>query len=204
MNTKTSKRARRPKLRLRPDYTSGKKYPNGISSTVLAMQQFWLAAAEGKKGPRFSRPQFLSKCNFLEVFDQILKKYPGDRQETEPSKSRETLVNDLIFGRHDLSYVKLRTLADFVNLPAGLFVLFTQCVSLEREVKQEGGHEARLACLPVIEGLQRVVDCMKARLHKSQPDGDVFMERYDTDEDSYLPSMEMLKAWSDAYNNRKK
>jgi hypothetical protein len=46
------------------------------------------------------------------------------------------MLNDLTFGRHDLPYFKLHALAEFVNLPAGLFLLFTQFVSAERDARE--------------------------------------------------------------------
>lgn len=185
------------KTRIRQDTDDDKKYPNGISSAVLAIYQFWHSAGGRRPARPRTRFQFVSRTNFMEVYRRVVAKYPGTKKKPSTPAKIADMLNDLSYGRHDLNYYKLRALAEFINLPTGLFLLFTHCSSLER---QSGG--STKSCLEVLDGLQRVIDLTRGLAEQARdPNRGVFMEQYNPAPDCYLPSVESLKAWSDAFNN---
>jgi hypothetical protein len=187
------------RIRLQSDYTGGKKYPNGISSTVMSMYRYWISTSKGKPTKQTSRPQFVEKSNWVNVCKGVLERYPGIERKPKTPSSISSVVDDLSAGRHDLHYFHIRALAEVVDLPAGLFVLFTQCVSLEREANAQEP-KSRDECLALIEGLGRIVEYSKKLLEADNPSADRFMRHYDSD--SYLPNMDVLKGWRDAFNKR--
>ena len=192
---------RRPKHQYREDGTKEKKFPNGVSVTVKAMVQSWIPLSNGDPTSRLSRREFIEQSNFVEVYDRIAAKYGGVRRKPKTKGSTASMLNDLTFGRHDLPYYKLRALAQFVGLPTGMFVLFTQCVSAERDAR-ESGRNAQAVCLEIISGMQRIADAMKRHIEGTNNGDPIFLHQYDQTTESILPSMELLKRWSDLYNNR--
>ena len=119
------------------------------------------------------------------------------------------MLHDLVNGENELPYYQLRALAEYIDIPTGLLVLFTQCVSIEREEYEKAqGKKApsdpppdlRAVCLALLDDVERVVKTAKAHIAASEVRDEIFMKWYDEDENSYLPNMEMLKVWRDAYN----
>jgi hypothetical protein len=199
MATKSGKR--KPTHHHRDDEEPGKKFPNGISATVQAVVQSWIPLLSGDHTTQLSRPEFVRRSRFVEVYNRIAKKYGGVNKKPRTEGSASSMLNDITFGRHDLPYFKLRALAEFVELPTGLFVLFSQCVSAEREAR-DSGSDARAKCLEIITGIRRVADDMEARLRDNTSLDKLFLRRYDKSSQGLLPSVELLKQWSDLYNNR--
>lgn len=113
-----------------------KSYPNGILVTAAALWQRW---AFHEKGPNFAKTsaeQFEKLYGLKGIASGLKKKYPGAKKQalTKPGEDIQKIGN----GSHaELNYMQLRRMAEVVDLPVGLFLLFTNLVSKERRVEKD-------------------------------------------------------------------
>jgi hypothetical protein len=200
------KKHRRTRKLVLKDRSPPKRFPSSIAATVLAIRQYWLQEIEriDKNTPGLSVEDFLNESDFEECYLRVMSLYRGIRNP--PLDSPDSQLYDIPKNDTNMDYYKLRTFAKFTEVrPAGIFLLFTQLVGEElRAIDQ--GRDAKEACIQLLDGVQRIVECTKQHLLDPAKGGAAkrsFWRQYgDTGaEDNLLPNMEMLKLWRDAFLN---
>jgi hypothetical protein len=116
-----------------------KTYPNGIQVTFGALWQYWWEYAEFQ-GARSSDSSETSAVEFGEIFDlasiaaMLQAKYKDIKPPATPKSAGEAFQevgNGTCVG---LDYFRLRWASELIDLPVGLFVLFTHLISRERRL----------------------------------------------------------------------
>lgn len=200
MTRKNRKRAERHMARRRhvPDGTEGKRFPNGISATVRAIYTSWHAVANGEPaGAEFLTPlEFCDRTNFAAVYGEVLAHYPGISKRA--TTSLHSMLDDLDAGnRTNIAFHHLRTLAQFVGLDTGLFLLFTQFVSNERKDIDERGIDPNAQTLEMIRSLRSFFSRLEEEVVARGGDGPIFTKSIPSG--GHIVDIEALKLWSDLY-----
>lgn len=106
-----------------PDATKKKKFSSGVQATIRSVRKFWLAKPED--GPERTVKSFVAE--FGKTFERVAQAYPGVHENSKDGI--EGVVERLELQHRDIDFRDMRALAEFVDLPTGLFLLFTQCVA---------------------------------------------------------------------------
>lgn len=190
--------------RLRDDGDKQKAYPNGIQVTAHAIWQYWLNVTGQTEIRHTSLRDFQRISNITEVAKSVADRYPGLNQK--PVSSSDMMPYRI--GTRDraaLSYFQIRVLADYVELPTSLFMLFTHLVSEEKNAQvncKDSNQEVR----KLIECAERFITEARRQLDEHEETGDtsgsIFSVEYrDPDNHealTWLAKMDSLKLLVDA------
>jgi len=114
----------------RPDGDPFKRFPNGLRATLKSIRKFWHGAFVHEGAPR-NAGNFAKR--FLATYNEVASRY-GRKPKTQASL--KSLINKLessgVEGT-DITFSKMRAYAQFVDLPTGLLLLFSQAVSQEAQ-----------------------------------------------------------------------
>jgi hypothetical protein len=164
----------------REDRDEEKCFPNGISATVRAIQQYWPHIIDPTVSENLGVDEFLSKSDFIAVYESVIDIYQGIEQKAKEYSSINGMIGDI--GRPEkgkkLSFYELRALAAFVDLPTGLFLLFTQLISDERREKDEGG-DPRGRAQKLINGIRAFVNAAQKHIDSIEEGDQLFTYIYD-------------------------
>ncbi len=199
--TTSKKRQYRTTTKDIPDRHEDKKFPTGISSTILGLQYFWNEIAHGGESG-LTPEQFCEKTGFAEVYGAVQALYTTRMPvDSKNSESLGRVIHRLINQTRNIDFVDLRSLAQFVGLPTGLFLLFTQCVSDERRSGPDS-IAARETALALMERIGRVVEVTTRYIRERPPNQPIFQRIYDDLGQQYMADIAVLKLWADAFNNK--
>lgn len=199
------KKPTRTTTKTKSDDDETKRFPNGISATVLAIQHYWKSLTIG--GPDRMTPGQFCDSGFRDVYRNVIDKYRGIRKRPHPDEGDglAKAIHKLTNGTTDLEFFHLRSFAEFVGLPTGIFLLFTQMVSDERRALDD-----RTPATQMKEELLCLIRATKAVMVDAEnyitehPDLErIFTHVYDTDGQKYMAKADVLKVWSDAFARSK-
>ena len=134
---------RRPRgIVARPDFHAGKKFPNGIKATIKSIRKSWPREVS-ERAPR--TPEAFGAL-LLETYNGISARYGTDPSDpTKLARIIERLEGSGDSDDTDINFAKLRAYSDFIGIPTGLFLIYTQLVSLERHGKSRSELANRLS-----------------------------------------------------------
>jgi hypothetical protein len=108
-----------------------RKFSEGIKGTIIAICKYWSRAypdnpadATFKILPE-KRDRALFVENFLPTFERIEEHYPGQPLTT----NLEGRIRDILTEAHEIKFYEMRAFAEFVGLPTGVWMLFTNVLS---------------------------------------------------------------------------
>jgi hypothetical protein len=197
----SKKRAHRTTTKDLPDRDDHKQFPVGISSAVLALQYYWHEIANG--GPSGLTPeQFCNLTGFGNVYGAVQDLYrKRTRVDHENCDSLGKVIHRLVNQTRNIAFVDLRAFAQFVGLPTGLFLLYTQCDSDERRCGDDRA-AARKTALELLQGIRRVIEATEEYIEKRPLDQPLFRRIYDDAGEEHLADVGVLKLWADAFKNK--
>ena len=178
-----------------PDRHEDKFFPTGISATIVAISSRWSHVQNGGRD-NLSVPEFLRITKFTEVLRYVNDIYKRRRNpvNTESESSVKQYIYKLVNQKRSADFADLRIFAEFVGLPTGLLLLFTQFVSDENRMRNK--EEFRIHALNFVKKLRNLIDDVERRLEQSTDDYK-FINVYS--EDKYSANVCELKKWADAY-----
>lgn len=220
----------RPRLYHTPkDKSDDKAYPNGILVTFAALWQRWAIVDKGRAGQSTSAKEFAETYQLRDIGFKLKKDYPGSpippgylvksdaKADAKAGAEFQYLGGSNMKGSDtkNLSYMALRRAADVVDLPAGLFVLFTNFVSLERRTEKRINDgelsSKRVELLKLAEKVERFGHEVRKVIEESSEDDEIFYDAYppgtwvrpdknkpDPEEEAYLADLKVLKRLRDA------
>jgi len=185
----------------RPDGHAEKRFPTGISSTILAIQNYWPSLTMDK--PEHLTPeQFCEQGKFIDAYERVIKLYPGIKKKAAARGGVTRMIHRLCNGKQDIEFYQMRAFAEYVGLPTGIFLLFSHFVSEEHHAIQDGV-SSRDRLLTFVRRLKRVIETAESQIQTSVDTEHVFNHIYDEPSgpmDKHMAKALALKAWSDAYN----
>lgn len=191
-----------------PDRHQDKIFPTGISSTVCGLYHYWDEIANGGK-PGLTPEKFCDsrglaevdgvRQTFAEVYGAVQALYPKRTQINHRSSDNlGAKIGDLVRQDVNVDFVDLRAFAQFLALPTGALLLFTQCVSDER--RAGGDREAaRKTARSFLRAIRRVVDATENYINSRRDDEPLFIKVYDDAGQEYLADIGVLKMWADVF-----
>jgi hypothetical protein len=114
----------------RPDGDPFKRFPNGLRATLKSIRKFWHGAFV-HEGAERNVDNFAKR--FLTTYNEVASRY-GRKPKTQASL--KSLINKLESSGEegtDITFTKMRAYAEFVGIPTGLLLLFSQAVSHEAQ-----------------------------------------------------------------------
>jgi len=189
----------RTTTKVRPDGDLKKRFPNGISSTILAVQYYWHELKNnGQAG--LTPEKFCDEAGFRKVYQDIVDLYPGIRKKANPAEGDglARMIHRLANGTQDIEFFQLRAFAQYVGLPTGLFLLFTQMVSDERRSIEQhrDPHEASLKLLGQV---RKAIEAAETCIENNRNELRIFTHAYDEVGAKQMAKARTLKVWSDAF-----
>ncbi|UCI07322.1 hypothetical protein [Mesorhizobium sp. B1-1-8] len=179
-----------------------KLFPDGIEATFLAIQNYWLNL-KMKKPERMSALQF-TKAGFRRVFKAVVAKYgavvdPGDVDDDDSIKR---VLQRLCSQNRALEFYHLRSFAEFVELPTGMLLLFSQMVSDERRMLDDGFslEQTNDFLIDFITSTEHAVKAARQLLEERGKFDRVFTFAYDKKGHKQMARAKTLLAWSEAFN----
>jgi hypothetical protein len=119
-----------------PEGKSGKRCPNGLTATIKAVLKNWNNQLNESFPAEMSVKAFLDDGAFAAAYGRVLLAYPGLPSDA-PTDS-EDIIRDLSNGTTDAEYYKLRAVSDYLGIPVGLLLAFSQFTSDEVHCKLDG------------------------------------------------------------------
>lgn len=189
------------------DGDENKAYPNGIKVLAQAIWQFW-PFVSGQSPKRRSTTRDFDKTNFNEIASALAAAYPAAKMATKTA-SKTLIKIGSGYSEKDkkpvnLTYMHLRQISDYLEIPLSLLILYTHLISLERKFK--GDTQTRQEKMERL--LQRAdlfVAAMRQRLDARARDEVIFVKRYDqkdSDESyEYLADLAPLKEVADQFRS---
>jgi hypothetical protein len=190
----------RTKILRKADYQADKSFPDGIAQTVLAIQLMWHHLNEGGQAG-LTHDQFYELTDFKDFYADVLHRYKGVTKFPTKPDTIASMVNDMANCRHDLGYYRLRTLADFIGLPTGLFLLFTQFVSRETQATEEEA-DPKARAQELLDDLKAVVSVIERQVMAAEEGQPVFRMLPPDGDERPLVNTRHLKEWVDAITDR--
>lgn len=203
-----------------------KAYPNGIRVTFAAIWQRWAYVEKRDIKPKTSAAEFSEIYKLRELGADLYEQYPFS--PGPPAATKSTAAGKVAgeefqkFGGSkltdskslNLSYMTLRRAASVVQLPVGLFLLFTNLVSQERrshkKIADKGGTTTKAELLELVQKIEKFASEARRIIDESEG-GDIFYKSYGpgewlnpsknaprTNEEVYIADMEVLKRLRDA------
>ena len=113
------------------DSSPHKKFPNGLKSVLKSIRKFWPndISTEIRNDRAFAKGPFGTRFNMVAGYYGKKSKGPSALK-----KRIEKLEANGKYGT-DISFYEMRAYAEFVGLPTGLLLVYTQLVSVEAEQK---------------------------------------------------------------------
>lgn len=140
-------------------------FPDALKALLKAVREYFPEEVGKQKKPR-SRKRFVEKTAFFGIYVDVCKQYgyEGIERAEIVAKTISHLESDSKKdGGTDINFARLRAYADFIGIPVGLFLIYSQLVSLERhdlnnrnELRDQLGKLKR-----AIEALQTYLDTEK-------------------------------------------
>ncbi len=213
-----------------PDESERKAYPNGILVTFAAIWQAWASADRDDVDGMTSSTEFARYYDLLGISEELKRKYPF----SPPYPGEETKKDAVVKAVNDfqriggstmnsgaksssLSYMALRRAAETVRLPLGLFILFTNFVSLERRAEKmvAAGQKAskREVLLELAEKIEKYGREARRVIEEASDDDEIFYQSFKPGEwdhpknaksrpgekeETYLARMPVLRRLRDA------
>lgn len=197
-----SRRVPRAKFAMVPDGDPNKISPNGLRSTFLAIQNYWVSLRTGRSDLEHLTPKdfCLSKeggSDFANVYLKVKEAYPRIRRET---RTLEKTLQRLTHGDQAVELVHLMAFARYVQLPPGLLLLFAEMVSTE--IKALETQDTRANLIKLIQKIKRSVEWLEEYIRSQPNNGLIFNHMYDETQNDriVLAKALMLKRLSDAFN----
>lgn len=181
----------------KPDGHAQKRFPNGISATILAIQKHWHGISNGFY-TNFSLQDFFEKTNFKEAYKLIISKYPGRSKIADADVSIKKLINNITAGRNDFEFYKLRSFSEYIGVPSSILLLYTQFVSREiKAIREE--QDPKETALVHIRRIRNIVDAAESEILASKAEDRIFT-RKSNNAPGYDVNIKILKRWKDAYD----
>jgi hypothetical protein len=187
------------------DPTGEKSYPNGIRVTAQALWQFWPYLNKETESEFTSLSEFKKNSQFLDAHTSVVERYPGIRDKK--IKDAHKIPNDIGKGNFSLRYYHLRVMAEYIDIPVAVFILYTQMVSLERRAEKAGCSKKEVLG-EMLDRIERIIDQTRHHLGQKGDSDDIFIERIkNTDEkdgditDEVLAKLALMKLWRDAFRD---
>ena len=196
--------SRRPRttIKVRPDGDPKKRFPTGISSTILAIQNYWLSLADG--GDEHLTPlQFCNEGKFAATYERVTQHYRGIRKKARTRTAIARMIHRVVNGNQDIEFFHLRAFAEHVGLPTGLLLIFTQLVSTESRAIQQG-QDGKAEAIDLVRRVKSVMELAERQLAAASPETPLFNHFYDEFVDPlkrHMAKAQTLKDWSDTYNS---
>ncbi len=204
---KVPRKRPRTTTKVRPDGDDEKIFPTGISATVLAIQNYWLSLTNG--ADEFLKPEdFCAGGNFIEVYSKVANHYAGIIKKPKKPGGIARMIHRISNGKEGVQFFHLRAFAEFVGLPTGLFLLFTQMASDERRALEDnlkGDHrDPREEALTFIRRVKKTIEAVEHHVEHNVKTGELIsIHTYpgpSNPTEAHMAKARMLKVWSDAYN----
>jgi hypothetical protein len=179
-----------------------KRSPNGVRSTFLAIQYYWLSLITGKLQDEHLTPLAFSadkRGGFEKIFNETFNRYPAMKHR--PDKLHR-LLQQLTSGQHNIEFVHLLAFAEYVGLPLSLFLLFTQMVSDEsRSIGSTSDFRAH--ALRTLGRVKLVVELAEKQVTDAVSGEKIFIHEYDEFDEPgvIMAKARALKSWSDLYHS---
>jgi hypothetical protein len=181
-----------------------KKFSDGVRSTLKSIAKYWPASAEqleGKSIELLTRKRSVDDfvADFEETFRRIQDHYGGVSKDAN-LKKKITVIHA---GDTELPFYEARAYADYLGVPTGLMLLFTNCMS---DITQE--HEPA-AVINLLKSSQAAIDALVSYLENAAKDGgDVHSAMYETiavDKDGleYIADLRGLAAMVAAFRSNR-
>jgi hypothetical protein len=172
-----------------PDGVSDKRFPNGIRVLAQALWQFWPGVSGEVSTDRMSLGMYADNSRLADVARTLKGMYPGadGRTLNNPQK----VLNDIGLANKDLTYLHLRLMAEFIDIPVSLMLFFCHLVSVERTASKEG-NDPRSELLYLLDKVDAFSAAARNAANRGTPD--VFLRRYAIDDgkEEYLADLNTL------------
>lgn len=196
-----SKKKPRSTTKVKSDKNEDKKFPNGISATILSIQYYWENITNG--APEGITPNQFCDLGFRETYRSIIETYRGIGKRADPDKTDQLpkSIHFLCNGTQDLHFYQLRAFAEYLGIPTGLFLLFTQMVSDERRILESGRTlaDAQQHAIEFIRKLKVVFESAENQIDNAGRDERIFTHVYDNEGIEHMAKARTLKIWTDSY-----
>lgn len=182
-----------------PDGHKRKRTPNGVRSTMLAIQYYWYALTQNGR-EHLTPGDFCTEAKFNEAFQAAFARYPATRGKRPEELSR--VLQKLTSGTRNVEFIDLLAFAVYVGLPLPLFLLFTTMVSDELRSSYRG-LPFRGDAIQFLRKVRWVVETAEKQVMENRDPQHLFIHIYDEfDEPGHLMAKALtLKTWSDAFNS---
>lgn len=200
MHARASRRSKRVQAKPYEDGHRKKRYPLGLAETIAAISQYWNAArrqnganqvAVEAVSEKEAVKEFARDPRLLAIYAALRETYPGAAEWTVNEDSGlYALVHALAKGEKPIDFLRLRLFADYVGLPTGLLLIFSQCVSDERRERNPAD---------VIHRSIRALRYLESRLDNSEVQKQSLRVEYG--DGNSLPDIAILKELSEIYND---
>jgi hypothetical protein len=197
------RRTPRTTITILPDGDDRKKFPSGFSSCILSIQNYWhsLISPGGKE--HLTPPEFCGDVgHFGDTYKIVIERYRAIKKK--PGKSLAKTIFHLTKGDQAIELIHILAFAEYVRLPAGLFVLFAELVDAELKSLDDIA-TARENSLAILRRARRAIEALETYADQSWQSAPPFTHIYDeTPDRNHLAKALALKTLADAYNSDKK
>lgn len=191
----------RTTTKTKSDDDESKRFPNGISATILAVQHYWTSLTKG--GPDRLTPEQFCEAGFRDAYKSVIQKYRGIVKRPDPDQGSglAKAIHNLANGKTELEFYHLRSFAEFIGLPTGVFLLFTQMVSDERRLLESGAtsDNTKEDLLNLIRSTKAVMIAAEKYITDHPESQRIFTHVYDDAGHQHMAKADVLKAWRDAF-----
>lgn len=167
-----------------------------------SLWQFWPKVVGASERDLVSIEGYRTVSNIDAIAEAYDKKYPSDHI---PLATAYKCFNDVGAARHRLRYYHLRFMAEYVGMPVGLLMLFSQFISVERRASKNGLNK-RERILRLVSQIERFAAAIRRHVESfPATDGEVdfFITRHDSSSKAgkkgqeYLANLQVLKVLRD-------
>lgn len=196
-----SRRTPRARITVLPDGDDHKKFPTGFSSCILSTQNYWhsLISPGGKE--HLTPQEFCGEVgHFAEAYQRVIDRYRGIKKKS--GKGLPKTIFHLTKGVMAIELSHILAFAEYVRLPAGLFVLFAELVDAELKSLNDVT-VAKENSLAILSRARRAVEALETYARQPSTKAPPFTHIYDESPDRHLAKALALKVLADAYNGDK-
>lgn len=170
-----------------------KRFPNGIRVLAHALWQFWPVVAEGYEGSSKPLNKYLKTDKLFHIARTLRESYP--KVSFRDSGPHEVL-GKLGRNEQDLTYMHIRLMAEWCEIPAGLLLLFAHLISVERAAsKKEYDDAVQVDLTYLLDKIDAFTNEVRSLIAEKQGDSDIFLRRYttkDTNKEEFLADIGAL------------
>jgi hypothetical protein len=189
-----------------------KAYPNGIKVFAQALWQFWPHISGLTTKKRLTIREFKEISGFERLAEQLALTYRASKiaQKTayrvpykigkgggiSSDKGQSKKVMPI-----ELTYMHLRLIADYINVPLSILIMYTHLISLERRFKNRID-ERNKKLEQLLSRVEFFASEMRRRIRENPNQDNIFTDLYedaDTGGIEYLANLKILKEAIDAF-----